>query len=127
MDSVQNVSASDGPVPSPMISRRPSVLTATAIMAAMPTIRPPCRTLRYVASSQRQGQSPASGRFRNSPTRSSMSLQSFDTVLFEIPLSPMACTSSSTRRVETPPIQASWITATSAFPDVRRGSRKPGK
>jgi hypothetical protein len=28
--------------------------------------------------------------------------------------SPIDCTSSSTRRVETPPIQASWITATSA-------------
>ncbi len=33
-----------------------------------------------------------------------MSLHSFDTVLFEMPLSPIACTSSSTRRVETPPI-----------------------
>lgn len=42
-------------------------------------------------------------------------------------LSPMACTSSSTRRVETPPIQASWITATSACSDVFRASRKPGK
>lgn len=43
-NSVQNVSASDGPMPRPMISRRPSVLAATAIMAA--TIRPTCRTLR---------------------------------------------------------------------------------
>ncbi len=56
-----------------------------------------------------------------------MSLQSFDTVLLEMPERPMACTSSSTRRVDTPPIHASWITATSAFSDVRRGSRKPGK
>jgi hypothetical protein len=56
-----------------------------------------------------------------------MSLQSFDTVLFEMPLSPIACTSSSTRRVETPPIQASWITATKAFSEVLRGSKKPGK
>ena len=60
-------------------------------------------------------------------TRSSISLQSFETVLLEMPLSPIACTSSSTRRVETPPIHASWITATSAFSEVLRGSRKPGK
>lgn len=44
--SVQNVSASDGPMPRPMISRRPSVLAATAIMAATGTIRPPWRTFR---------------------------------------------------------------------------------
>ena len=30
-------------------------------------------------------------------------------------------------RVETPPIHASWITATSAFSEVLLGSRKPGK
>jgi hypothetical protein len=30
------------------------------------------------------------------------------------PASPMACTRSSTSRVETPPTQASWITATRA-------------
>ena len=40
---------------------------------------------------------------------------------------PIACTSSSTRRVETPPIQASWMTATKAFSVVRRASRKGGK
>jgi hypothetical protein len=40
---------------------------------------------------------------------------------------PIALTSSSTDRVETPWIYASWITATSAFSAVRRGSRKPGK
>jgi len=56
-----------------------------------------------------------------------MSLQSFETVLFEMPLSPMACASSSTRRVDTPPIHASWITATRAFSEVLRGSGKPGK
>ena len=33
----------------------------------------------------------------------------------------------STRRVDTPPIQASWITATSAFSVVLRGSRNGGK
>jgi hypothetical protein len=56
-----------------------------------------------------------------------MSLHSFETWLFEIPVSPMACTRSSTRRVETPPIQASWITATRAFSVILRGSRKGGK
>ena len=46
-----------------------------------------------------------------------MSLHSLLTVLLLIPASPIACTRSSTRRVETPPTQASWITATSAFSD----------
>jgi len=39
--SIQKVSASDGPSPRPMISRRPSVFAATAIMAATETILPP--------------------------------------------------------------------------------------
>ncbi len=60
-------------------------------------------------------------------TRSSMSLHSFETVLLEMPDRRMAWTSSSTRRVETPPIQASWITATSAFSLVFLGSSKGGK
>jgi hypothetical protein len=38
--------------------------------------------------------------------------------LFEMPERPIACTNSSTRRVETPPIQPSWITMTSAFSAV---------
>ena len=42
----QKVSASEGPMPRPMISRRPSVLAATAIIAATETMRPPSRTLR---------------------------------------------------------------------------------
>jgi hypothetical protein len=54
-------------------------------------------------------------------------LQSFETIDFEIPVRPTACTRSSTRRVETPPIQASWMTATRAFSEVFRGSRKGGK
>ena len=49
----QNVSASEGPMCSPTISRRPSVLTATATMAATETILPPSRTFRWVASSHR--------------------------------------------------------------------------
>jgi hypothetical protein len=56
-----------------------------------------------------------------------MSRHSFETVDLEMPDSPIACTSSSTRRVETPPIQASWITATNAFSEVFLGSRKGGK
>src|ERR671916_203209 len=51
-----------------------------------------------------------------------MSLQSLETVLLEMPARPIACTSSSTRRVDTPPIQASWMTATSALSLVFRGS-----
>ncbi len=40
--STQNGSASDGPRPRPIISRRPSVLAATAIIAATETILLPC-------------------------------------------------------------------------------------
>ena len=36
----QNGSASDGPIPRPMISRRPSAEAATAIIAATETMRP---------------------------------------------------------------------------------------
>lgn len=45
-NSVQKVSASEGPTHKPMISRRPSVSTAMAIMAATDTILSPWRTLR---------------------------------------------------------------------------------
>lgn len=41
-----NDADSDGPTQSPMISRRPSVFTGTAIMAAAETMRPPSRTFR---------------------------------------------------------------------------------
>jgi hypothetical protein len=56
-----------------------------------------------------------------------MSLHSFETWDLEMPVRPIAWTRSSTRRVETPPIQASWMTATSVFSLVLRGSRKGGK
>jgi hypothetical protein len=56
-----------------------------------------------------------------------MSLHSLLTVLLLIPDNPIACTRSSTRRVETPLTQASWITATNAFSEVFLGSRKGGK
>jgi hypothetical protein len=42
----QKVSASDGPMCRPTISRLPSVFTATAIIAATETMRPPSRCLR---------------------------------------------------------------------------------
>jgi hypothetical protein len=54
-----------------------------------------------------------------------------ETWLFEMPARPIACSSSSTRRVETPPIQASRITVASAFSAVfaapgTAGSTTPG-
>lgn len=95
-------------------------------MAATDTIRPPSRTFRWVASSHRYGHAPESGRVRKAFTRSSMSLHSLDTLDFDMPDSLIACARSSTRRVETPAIHASRITATSAFSTVFLGSRKPG-
>ncbi len=44
-----------------------------------------------------------------------------------IPDNPIAWIKSSTRRVETPPIHAFWITAASAFSETFRASRKGGK
>jgi len=69
----QNGSASDGPVVTPSTSRRPSVLTPTAIITAVETIRPAWRSFRYVASIQRYGHSPSIGRVRKAFTRSSIS------------------------------------------------------
>ncbi len=68
---------------------------------------------------------------RKACTRSSISAQSLLTVLLLMPSRPIATTRSSTRRVETPPIYASWITATRAFSLVLRppgtaGSNCPG-
>ena len=56
-----------------------------------------------------------------------MPAHSSDTWLFEMPSIPIACTRSSTLRVDTPLIHASWITATRACSVVRRGSRNAGK
>jgi MFS family permease len=53
-NSVQNVSASDGPMPKPMISRRPSVLAATAIIAGTGTIRPPWRSTPMIWASAKR-------------------------------------------------------------------------
>ena len=46
-------------------------------------------------------------------------LYSLDTCDLLIPDSPIACTSS-TRRIDTPPIQVSWSTAISAFSELLR-------
>jgi len=100
--SVQKVSASDGPISMPSTSRRPSPLTPTAMITATDTMRPLWRTFRYVASIQRYGQSPSSGRLRNALTFSSISSHSRLTWLLEIPVMPIALTRSSTERVETP-------------------------
>ena len=54
-------------------------------------------------------------------------LHSLETCDLLIPDRPIACTRSSTRRVDTPPIQASWITAISAFSELLRASRNGGK
>ena len=43
-NSTQNVSASEAPIAMPRTSRRPSVLTATAMVTATETIRPASRT-----------------------------------------------------------------------------------
>ena len=57
-----------------------------------------------------------------------MSRPSSEAVPLAMPAGPRASTrSSSTRRVETPPIQASRSTATGALPLVVRGSGKGGK
>jgi hypothetical protein len=42
--STQNVSASEAPIAMPSTSRRPSVLTATAMVTATETMRPASRT-----------------------------------------------------------------------------------
>src|SRR4051794_2587482 len=56
-----------------------------------------------------------------------MSWHSAETCDLDMPVMPSAWTRSSTLRVETPWIQASWITAVRAFSGVLRGSRKAGK
>ena len=70
--------------------------------------RPPSRSVTEVVSSHRKGQSPSSGRFRKACTRSSISSPGRETWLFEVPVSPVARTRSSTAHVETPWMQASW-------------------
>lgn len=52
-NSIQKVSASDGPMSMPSTSRRPSVFTATAMVTATETMRPFWRTFTEVASSHR--------------------------------------------------------------------------
>ncbi len=107
--SVRKVSASDAPTAMPSTSRRPRSLTATAMVTATGTMRPASRIFTQVASSHRYGQSPSSGRSRKSRILPSISPHSRDTRLLEMPDMPIACTGSSTERVDTPLMQASWI------------------
>ena len=87
----------------PMISRRPSTLTAVAITADTFTTRPLSRTFWVKASIHTYRKGPASsGRSRNSATLPSSSPASRDTCDGEIPTMPIASTRSSTRRVDTP-------------------------
>ena len=79
------------------------------------------------------GPIPSSGWFKKAWTCSSISSQSLATWLLAVPERSMACTRSSTRRVDTPPIPSirfaaqPWITATSAFSLILRGSRNGRK
>ncbi len=50
---VKNVSAPDGPISMPSTSRRPSLLTPTAMITATETMRPFWRTFTEVASTHR--------------------------------------------------------------------------
>ena len=129
---------------SPTISRRPSVLAATAIIAATETMRPR-RCDRDDATAfallQVSGVEPQLRPFAGERAveegvhalvdlprlRGGRLLHSLETGDLLMPDSPIACTRSSTRRVDTPPIQASWITATSAFSELLRASRNGGK
>ena len=56
-----------------------------------------------------------------------MSLHSLETCDLPIPLKTHGLPSSSTRRVEMPPIHASRITAINAFSETFRASRNGGK
>ena len=77
---------------------------------------PSCRSPR--ATSARRGEHDAvdhqhAGVLRERPV-------SFETCDLLSPDSPIACTRSSSRRVDTPPIQASWITAINTFFELLR-------
>ena len=98
----------------PRISRRLSVLTATATITAIerkPLSRhwperqcgaPDLAQLCVGGVEPEEGPVALEGPFRNACTRSSISPQSRETWLFDVPVSPMARTRSSTARVETP-------------------------
>src|SRR5512142_1834415 len=64
-------------------------------------------------SKSQEDQSPSRGRSRKALTLPSISSHRRETWLLEIPLMPSALTRSSTERIETPSMYASWITAVS--------------
>ncbi len=100
--SVQNGSASLAPIAMPSTSHMPSVLTPTAIMAATETILPAGAL--QVGRIDSQIRPVPFDRSRNAWTRSSISVHRRETWLLLMPPMPIALTSSSTERVETP-----WI------------------
>jgi hypothetical protein len=87
----------------PSSSRYPSALQAVATSTAVLHTRPPSRTFMLNASTHTNPYGPASsGRLRHASTTSSSSAQIRDTCDLEIPSSPIARATSSTRRVDTP-------------------------
>ena len=58
---------------------------------------------------------------------SSVSVQSRETWILEMPGMSMACTRSSAELVETPGIQADWMSVLSIFTAIGQGPTKPGK
>jgi len=97
------------------LSLCPSLLVATASIAAIETIPASLVGFGVCGVQSDVGPVAVSGRSRNALPRSAISLHSLDTVLLDMPLTPMACANASTRRVDTPPLQASWMTARSAL------------
>lgn len=114
----------EGLVATPSTSRLPSSFTPHSHHHRAATMRPPSRTLRLATFSRRQGHAPSKGQVRKALTRSSISTQRRLTRGFDMPPAPITFIRSSTERVETPWPSASCIVAKSAFPAVRRGSKK---
>ena len=92
-NALQNGSASDGPTAMPSTSRTPSVFTPTAIYN---------RHRHDAAGLPHFHVGRVDPQVRNAFTRSLMSAHSRDTWLLLISVMPIALTSSSTERVDTP-------------------------
>ena len=102
-NAVQLAPSSAAPTSSPSSSRCPSALQAVATSTAVVQTRPPSRTFIDSASIHTNGYGPASrGLLRQAATASSSSAQIRETCDLEIPSSPIARATSSTRRVDTP-------------------------
>ena len=110
------------------ISRRPSLLAAPAIIAATGTMRPPSRTSDS-SHPTRKTFDPGPVAFERTFEEGLHAPVDFLAQFRDLALrdagKPIACAISSTRRVDTPPIQASWMTATNAFSAVLRAAPCP--